>query len=112
MINYTRSTASRAANASMSAQETTPGQEASNCVLASSITSNPLNPPFVNAFLSAEPPVIRTEPSQPCSTSLYFSQKEKKINNYSRYLNKAIMEMKPKKASCNSSIFVIVIFHN
>lgn len=64
MIN-TRSTESRAANANMSAHETTPGHEASNCVFASSITSNPLNPPFANAFLSAEAPEIRIDPSQP-----------------------------------------------
>lgn len=40
----TMTIASLAANATMSAQETTPGQEPSNCALALSITSKPLTP--------------------------------------------------------------------
>lgn len=64
----TKITASRAANANISAQETAPGHEASSSVFASSITSNPLRPKFANAFLSAEAPVIRMEPSQPYGT--------------------------------------------
>ena len=66
----TKSTASRAAKASMSAHETTPGHKASICDLASSITSNPLNPRFGKAFLSEEDPAINTEPSQPCKRTL------------------------------------------
>uniref|UniRef100_A0A2P2MY56 Uncharacterized protein n=1 Tax=Rhizophora mucronata TaxID=61149 RepID=A0A2P2MY56_RHIMU len=49
----------------MSAHETTPGHVASNCDFASSITSNPLNPRFWGALLSAEEPVIKIDPSQP-----------------------------------------------
>ena len=64
---YTKSTESRAASASMSAHETTPGHKASSCDFASSIASNPLNPRFGGAFLSAEDPVINTEPSHPCA---------------------------------------------
>lgn len=44
--------ASLAANATISAQETTPGQDASNCALALSITSNPLTPACGSAFFS------------------------------------------------------------
>lgn len=61
----TKSTESRAANARISAQETTPGHKASNCVLASSMTSNPLNPRLVDALISAEEPLIKIDPSQP-----------------------------------------------
>jgi len=58
--------ASLAANATMSAQETTPGQDPSNCALAFSITSNPLTPSCPNAFFSDCGPLsIRIEPSHP-----------------------------------------------
>jgi hypothetical protein len=50
----------------MSAHETTPGHMASICDFALSITSKPLRPRFVNAFLSAEKPAINMDPSQPC----------------------------------------------
>jgi len=44
--------ASLAANATISAQETTPGQDASNCALAFSITSYPLTPACGDAVFS------------------------------------------------------------
>jgi hypothetical protein len=52
----------------MSAHETTPGHMASICDFALSITSKPLRPRFVNAFLSAEKPAINMDPSQPCGS--------------------------------------------
>jgi len=58
-------TVSRAANAKISAQETTPGHAASSCVLALSMTSNPWRLRFGPAVLSVLAPDIRIEPSQP-----------------------------------------------
>ena len=63
----TKTTASRAASASISAHETTPGHKGSSCDFTSSITSNPLKPRFGGALISVEDPVINTEPSQPCA---------------------------------------------
>lgn len=63
----TRSTASRAARASISAHETTPGHTASSWDLASSITSNPLSPKFCGAVRSEDAPEIKTDASHPCN---------------------------------------------
>ncbi|KAK9110653.1 hypothetical protein Sjap_018713 [Stephania japonica] len=49
----------------MSAQETMPGQEASSCFLASSMTSKPLRRRFGNADFSVLGPLMRMEASQP-----------------------------------------------
>lgn len=65
----TKSTASRVAKASISAQETTPGHKFSSWALASSTTSNPLSPMFGPAFISAFSFMINTEPSQPCQST-------------------------------------------
>ena len=62
-------TVSRAANAKISAQETTPGHAASSCVLALSMTSNPWRLRFGPAVLSVLAPDIRIEPSQPWTNS-------------------------------------------
>jgi len=66
----TKTTASRAANTTMSAHETIPGHMASIWDFASSITSKPLKPMFAFAFISAEDPVIKIEPSHPCEKNL------------------------------------------
>jgi len=59
-------TASLAANATISAQETTPGQDASNCALALSITSYPLTPWCGDAVFSGFwVLLISIEPSHP-----------------------------------------------
>jgi len=120
----TKSTASRAAKASMSAHETTPGHKASICDLASSITSKPLNPRFGKAFLSAEDPAINTEPSQPCKRTLMllvrvdYWQLYKHAKGGGEYiyracnLDKAVMKMKPEQSSCNGGIFFEVRFNS
>lgn len=64
----TKSTASRAARANISAQDTTPEHTASNWDLASSITSNPLIPKFCGAVLSEDAPEIKTDASHPYKT--------------------------------------------
>ena len=61
MRSSTKTTASRAARARISAQETIPGHAASSLVLASSITSNPLKPRLGPAVFSVLGPLIRTE---------------------------------------------------
>ena len=66
VIGHTKTTASRAAQAKTSAQDTTPGQEASSWDFASSITSKPLKPVFAKAFFSAEDLDINMDPSHPC----------------------------------------------
>lgn len=66
--NCTKATASRAAKATMSAQETTPGHTLSNSALAFSISSNPLTPWCDAArFSEAGPLSIKIEPSHPYS---------------------------------------------
>ncbi|KAF1892685.1 hypothetical protein Lal_00031957 [Lupinus albus] len=109
---YTKSTASRAANASMSAHETTPGHLVSICDLAFSITSKPLNPMFGNAFLSAEDPAIRTEPSHPCvKQTISHGINKIRTTESCGNLDKTIMEMKPKQARSNGRIFIEVGFN-
>jgi hypothetical protein len=66
---FTRETASRAASATISAQETTPGHFASNSALAASMTKNPSKLKLGLASFSAtfvEVEFINTDPSQPC----------------------------------------------
>ena len=66
--NCTKATASRAAKATMSAQETTPGHALSNSALAFSISSNPLRPWCGDARFSEVGPLsIKIEPSHPYS---------------------------------------------
>lgn len=66
--NFTKATASRAAKATMSAQETTPGHTLSNSALAFSISSNPLTPWCDAARFSEVIPLsIKIEPSHPYS---------------------------------------------
>ena len=63
---YTKNTASLAAKATMSEQETTPLQTLSSIALALSITSKPPRPWLPVAILSpAFPLSIRIDPSQP-----------------------------------------------
>jgi len=58
--------ASRAAKATMSEQETTPGHAASSSALTASTISNPLTPSCPNAFFSEIAPLFtRIEPSHP-----------------------------------------------
>lgn len=65
-FNFTEDTASLAAKATMSAQETTPGQTLSSFDLASSIISKPPTPKFPPAPPSPSAPLlIRIDPSQP-----------------------------------------------
>lgn len=63
----TATTASLAARATMSAQDTTPGQRRSSSDLALSITSKPPTPALPGANLSSSFPacLIRIDPSQP-----------------------------------------------
>ncbi|KVH93472.1 hypothetical protein Ccrd_004474 [Cynara cardunculus var. scolymus] len=58
-------TASRAARARISAQETTPGQAVSICNFAASITSNPTKERLGGAVLSVDGPESSTDASQP-----------------------------------------------
>lgn len=63
----TATTASLAARATMSAQETTPGQRASTCLFMSSMTSNPRREfLFPKASFSPFGPSRSTEASHPC----------------------------------------------
>lgn len=61
----TRTTASRAAKAKISAHETTPGHTDSIWLLITSMTSNPRRLRFASAVLSVLGPEISTEASQP-----------------------------------------------
>ncbi|KVH93474.1 hypothetical protein Ccrd_004476, partial [Cynara cardunculus var. scolymus] len=62
---YKMTTASRAARARISAQETTPGHTVSICVFAASITSNPTKERLGGAVLSVDGPETSTDASQP-----------------------------------------------
>ena len=79
-ISITKSTASRAAKAKISAQETIPGHMDSSCFFASSITSKPFNPTFAGDVLSADGPEINTEASQPYILKLDYPYHYLKIN--------------------------------
>ena len=111
----TRSTASRAASARISAQETTPGHAASSWDLASSITWKPLSPRLGNAFLSDEGESIRTDASQPWNVRLInlllHRSKIALLWIWFNYLNKTIMKMEPKQGSSKSGVFVEVLLH-
>lgn len=61
----TNSTASLAAKATISAQETIPGQKISNTLFAESITENPPRELFPGSVLSVPSPCNNIEPSQP-----------------------------------------------
>lgn len=65
---FVKETASRAAKATISAQETTPGQIFSTAALASSMTANPSTPAFPGAAVSSPSFFNRMEPSQPCKS--------------------------------------------
>jgi len=77
-IKLTATTESRAATATISAQETTPGQTASTLVLMSSITSKPLKE-FTFAPADFSPVKLevssnRTEASHPCTSCVLTNQ--------------------------------------
>lgn len=64
-ICITSSTASLAANAIISAQETVPGQNNSKTLLADSMTENPPSDVLAGSFCSVPFPRISTDASQP-----------------------------------------------
>lgn len=61
----TASTASLAAKATISAQETVPGQKISSTLFAVSITENPPTDLFAGSLCSVPFPCKRTDASQP-----------------------------------------------
>lgn len=68
---FTNSTASLAAKATMSAQETIPGQKISSNLLAESITENPPTELFPGSLFSVPSPCNNIEPSQPYYIYIY-----------------------------------------
>lgn len=64
-MSLTISTASLAAKATISAQETVPGQKISRTLLAESITENPPRDVFAGSSRSVPFPCSRTDASQP-----------------------------------------------
>lgn len=66
ILHFTSSTASRAANARISAQETTPGQKISRTLFAESITENAPSDLLAGSLLSVSFPCNNIDASQPC----------------------------------------------
>lgn len=95
----TKDIASRAAKATMSAHETTPGHAASTSALTASIISNPLTPSCPNANFSEIAPLsTRIEPSHPWKCVLKTSEgKQWRRRKVALYLDKAIVKMEAEK---------------
>ena len=81
-MDLTNSTASLAAKATMSAQETVPGQKNSSTLLAESITENPARDVFAGSLRSVPFPCRSTDASQPCKSFLTHLVHGNQATNY------------------------------
>ena len=107
----TKRTESRAARASISAQETTPLHSSSTALLIVSITSKPLAEfKFPAPSFSLSSPSNRTDPSQPYRSNLETITLWQNIGHIQHlrnqilltHIHKAIMEVKPNQRSSHS----------
>lgn len=90
IVYYTMTTASLAAIARISAQETVPGQNSSSSLLAVSITSNPPRDLFAGSARSEADPSTSTDASHPYSAGFRNLYVESSRNYRVQYYHEVI----------------------